>query len=330
MSATNERKDNVFLGVCLIIATVFTMAFTDAIIKFISSDFPLWQIFVVRSLAAISILIGIVLFAWKVDDIRPMETRWTILRSLLLAFMYIAIYAAVPLLDLSVIAASLYTGPIFVALLSAFLIGEPVGARGWGAVALGFLGVVVIIRPAAGDFNFYALIPVLAGLFYALAAIITRTRCRDEKPQVLAILLNLAILVVGLAATGVVFLLQPWTQQGAVYPFLLGNWISMGSREWGIIALLSVLIVIIGIGLAKAYQSANPAIIATFDYSYLLFAALWGFLFFHEVPDLRTIVGMVLIVAAGVLVIRVPANEAPPLTEVVSACTFRNRNYLSS
>ena len=298
-----NKKDAVFLGVSVIVATVFTMAFTDAIIKYVSSDFPLWQIFVVRSLAAMPILLAIVLCGSQPADIRPRSAAWTLTRSLLLVFMYVAIYAAAPLLSLSVIAASLYTGPIFVALFSAFLIKEPVGARRWAAVALGFAGVLVILRPDTDAFSFYMLIPVIAGLFYALAAIITRAKCAHERPQTLAIMLNLALLVVGLLATGAVALLRPWLGHGEIYPFLLGDWIFMGAREWGIIAVLALLIVIIGIGLAKAYQSAPPAIIATFDYTYLLFAAFWGFVFFAERPDLQTIVGMMLIVLAGLFVV---------------------------
>ncbi len=309
-----NQKDNVLTGVCIIIATVFTMAFTDAVIKYLSSAFPLWQIFVLRSLGAIAILVVIVLFGPHPTALRPLSLKWSAARSLLLTFMYIAIYAAAPLLPLSVIAASLYTGPIFTALFSAILIGEPIGVRRGCAVLLGFAGVLVILRPDAGAFSFYALIPVIAGLFYALAAIITRAKCMNEKPQVLAIMLNLSILAVGLLATGVVALLQPLMpliESGASYPFLLGNWILMGAREWGVIALLAFLIVIIGTGLAKAYQSAPPSLIATFDYTYLPFAALWGFLFFAERPDLATIAGMILIVIAGLLVIR-PVRPATP------------------
>jgi len=296
--AMNESKDNIALGVAVIVATVFTMAFTDAVIKYASADFPLWQIFVVRSLAAVPVLIVIALCAGA--DIRPRVPSWAVARSLLLALMYVAIYAAIPLLSLSVIAAALYTGPIFVALLSAFVIGEPVGARGWLAVALGFAGVLVILRPHTDAFSLYMLIPIIAGLCYALAAVITRAKCPHEKPLILAVMLNLCILAVGLLATGVVAWLP--AEVGAVYPFLLGEWIVMGAREWRLIALLAALIVIIGVGLAKAYQSAPPSIIATFDYTYLLFAALWGFVFFAERPDLPTVAGMLMITLAGWLV----------------------------
>jgi len=306
---SEDKNDNTALGVAVIVATVFTMAFTDAVIKYASWDFPLWQIFVVRSLAAVPLLVVIALCTPGAGaaDIRPRALPWAIARSLLLAFMYVAIYAAIPLLSLSVIAASLYTGPIFVALLSAFVIGEPVGARGWAAVVLGFAGVLVILRPHTDAFSFYMLIPVIAGLFYALAAVITRAKCPDEKPQTLAIMLNLCILAVGLLATVIVALLP--AQYGGMYPFLLGGWTVMGAREWQLIALLALLIVIIGIGLAKAYQSAPPHVIATFDYTYLLFAAFWGWVFFAERPDLQTVTGMLVIVLAGLLATgRIPAR----------------------
>ena len=309
-----NQQDNVLLGVCVIIATVFTMAFTDAVIKYLSSDFPLWQIFVLRSLGAIPILVVIILLGSQTSGIRPLSLKWSVTRSMLLAFMYIAIYAAAPVLPLSVIAAALYTGPIFTALFSAALIGEPVGARGWCAVMLGFAGVVIILRPDTDAFSFYMLIPVLAGLLYALAAVITRSKCADEKPQVLAILLNLSVLLVGLLATGAVALLQPLMQHAASYPFLLGDWISMGRREWGVIALLAVLIVIIGLGLAKAYQSAPPSIIATFDYAYLPFAVFWGFVFFAESPDSASVAGMIIIVIAGLLAVgrsTAPVSKTP-------------------
>jgi drug/metabolite transporter (DMT)-like permease len=87
----------------------------------------------------------------------------------------------------------------------------------------------------------------------------------------------------------------------------------MGAREWGVIALLAALIVIISAGVAKAYQSGPPAIIATFDYSYLVFAAFWSFVFFSEPPDALTITGMLLIAGTGLLIVRRPGTARPAL-----------------
>jgi len=302
------RSESVALGVTVIVLTVFAMSTADAIVKYVSSVFPLWQIYVVRSLVVIPILVAASVLGPQPVRIGPKSKRWTFLRSFLLTFMYIGIYAAAPVLSLSVIAASLYTGPLFIALLSALLIGEPVGPRRWAAIATGFAGVLVILRPATDGFSYLALIPIGAALLYALAAIITRTKCREETPMVLALALNFSLMAVGVAATALISVWRPSASEASAYPFLLGQWVAMGSREWGIVSLLAVLMVGISVGLAKAYQSAPPAIIATFDYTYLLFAAFWSFALFAQAPDAATLVGMLMIAAAGLLVVRSPAT----------------------
>jgi drug/metabolite transporter (DMT)-like permease len=295
----------VALGVVTIVATVFAMSFADAVVKYVSAELPLWQIFVMRSLVVIPLLVALPLFG-RPTPVRPKSLFWTFLRGLLLVMMYVAIYAAAPVLSLSVIAAAFYTGPLFIALFSALLIGERVGPRRWTAICIGFAGVLVILRPGTEAFSAPMLIPVVAALFYALAAIVTRTRCIEETPVVLALALNFALLAVGAIATAGIALWQPAAPDAAAYPFLLGAWVAMGSREWGIIGFLAVLMVAIGLGLAKAYQSAPPAIIATFDYSYLVFAAFWSFAIFAEMPDEATVIGMLLIAGAGILVLRGP------------------------
>jgi drug/metabolite transporter (DMT)-like permease len=102
----------------------------------------------------------------------------------------------------------------------------------------------------------------------------------------------------------------------SVYPFLFDPWMAMGRSEYGVIAVLAALMLAISLGLAKAYQSAPPAIIATFDYSYLLFSVFWGLVLFADIPDVPTIAGMLMIAVAGFLVIRLesrPVHRAPEM-----------------
>jgi len=295
------RPDRVVLGATLIVAAVFLMSLQDAVIKYASAAL----IYVLRGALAVPCLLGLALAGGAgVPGSRGRPGRWTILRSMLLVAMYVALYATVPVLSLSTIAAAFYTGPIFITLLSALLIGEPVGRRGWLAVGLGFLGVLCILRPGSDAFQPVALLPVLSGLFYALAAIITRSRCQHESAVTLAIALNVALLVTGGLAGVALALVVPADETVAAYPFLLGAWVAAGPQEWGLVAVLAVLIVGIGVGLAAAYQVAPPVVVATFDYSYLVFAALWSVLFFAEWPDGPTVAGMLLIVGGGLLVIR--------------------------
>ena len=226
--------------------------------------------------------------------------RWVLIRATLLTLMYLTLYAVIPFVPLSILAAGFYTGPIFIVILSALLIGEPVTRANWIAVFIGFSGVLISLDLFADSFSLLAIVPVLSGLFYALAAIVTRSKCHDHKP------LSLALALAGvLGLTGILMSTAlMWASLDALTieqsPFMLGPWAPMDLNAWGLIILLAVLLLGIGILLATAYQVASPAIVASFDYSYLIFAAIFGFMLFSETPNLSTVLGMALIAGAGI------------------------------
>ncbi len=299
----SARPEKIALGVSTIVATTIAMSFGDAVVKYVSSDFTVWQIYVVRSILAIPLIVAILMLGSRPITILPRSAGWAYLRSSLLMMMWIAFYAALSVLSLSVVAAAYYTGPLFITLFSALFAGEAVGLKRWIAILIGFIGVLVILRPGTAAFSWLTLLPILSAVFYALAAIVTRTRCIDEKPLALSLALNVSFLLTGMIASAAIVLWSPSASVMDVNPFLLGHWSAMGVREWQIITMLAVLIIAISSGIAKAYQCASPAIIATFDYSYLVFAAFWSFAIFSEVLDAATIAGMILITGAGLLVI---------------------------
>lgn len=290
------------LGVALIVGSVFLMSFGDALIKYNSASFTAWQIFTLRSVMVLPILVALMMIRAPDQTLLPKSSGWVGLRSALLVLMWIAYYAALPLISLSAAAIAFYTAPLFMALLSRPLTGEPVGLARWLGIALGFLGVLIVLRPGGDTFSVATLLPVLAAVLYALAAIITRARCADERPLVLALGLNIGLLAAGLIATVTLWLIHPATMSTADHPFLFGPWAAMGGREWSLMALLALLMVAFGTGVAMAYQIAPAAVIGTFDYSYVLFAVVWSYGLFAERPDGMSLVGLALIAAAGILV----------------------------
>jgi len=291
-------------GIITILFTVFAMALTDAFVKHASSQMSLWQIYVCRSCMALPLLLVL-----AKGHYRPKAPAWVALRSVLLVVMYLAIYAAIPILDLSVIAATLYTGPLFIVLLSALFLNEPVLPAHWIAVALGFLGVLFVVQPSGAGFTTLSLVPVIAAFLYASAAVLTRAKCASEAPPVLAIGVNVALVACG-AVASIALLLFP-AANAAHYPFLLGQWSKFDRETLIVLMTMALLIVAVTIGLARAYQSARPHIIATFDYAYLIFAAFWGFVFFGEVPNGATIFGMALIMLAGIVVLKAGTGNRP-------------------
>jgi drug/metabolite transporter (DMT)-like permease len=299
-SQIKERPDNLPLAVAVIIFTVLALSLGDALIKFTSGEFVIWQIFVLRSLLVLPVLL-IYLWAKAPNALTiPPALGWTTLRSLMLVGMWIAYYLALPKLDLSIAAAAYYTLPIFITLFSAALIGDRISLLGWAAVTIGFLGVLLILRPKAGDFNLYALLPLVSAVLYALSMILTRTKCRAVNPLMLSVALNLTFVVVGTLAALSIMVFAPEPRQG----FLLAPWAEMASGEWLSMALLATAILIGSVGAAIAYQNGPPAVIGTFDFAYVGFALLWGMVFFAEVPDLLSLIGIVLIVLAGIMSLR--------------------------
>lgn len=292
--------DNVKFAVAVILVTNLALSLGDAAIKQFSADFVLWQIFVLRSVVAIPALIAILRLRYPGIVLAPRHPGWVALRSLMLTFMWITYYAALPHLALGVAAAVYYTLPIFIALFAAYFIGDRIAPLGWIAILLGFAGVLLILKPDAEGFNLYALLPLASAVFYASAMILTRTKCRDEHPLILSLALNVSFIVVGLLAT----LVLAASGEGQEATFLAGPWSTMGATEWLSMVMLAAATLIGSIGAAVAYQSGPPATVAAFDFAYVGFATLWGVLFFAEVLDPITIVGMLLIVASGILAVR--------------------------
>ena len=197
-----------------------------------------------------------------------------------------------------------YIAPIIVTLLSAYLIKEPVGLVGWVAVFVGFAGVIILLQPGTDAFSPWALLPVVGAGFYALSHIITRTKCHDIPLAAMALSLKLVMTSVGLIVSVLLIIWQPGENLVSAYPYIFSTWSHVGSSEWLILGLLAIFTVVISMGLAGAYQAAPPSVVATFEYCYLVYVAVWDLLFFDTAPSITTITGMLLIVGAGLLVLR--------------------------
>lgn len=304
IQTTDSARFGLPQGVVTIVATVFAMALTDAIIKLSSSEMTLWQIWILRS----AIVVPILLVATK-GRVCPPGTGWIIARGVALVVQYLCYYAVLPLIDMALAGAAAYIAPFFIVGLSALVLGNRITLRHWLAIATGFAGLLLIVRPFAAAFTPLVFLPIAAALFYAIAAILTRVKCAETPALILALWLNITCLAFGLAIGAVrgVIVTPEWAG------FIFGPWHSMAGGDWGMILVLSVLIIGIAIGLARAYQSPRPEVIATFDYSYMIFVVFWGYVFFGEVPDLWTLAGMALISAGGlgVLMIRDSGSSRP-------------------
>jgi len=163
---SNTQGDRITLGVFLIIISTMCTATQDATFKFASSDMTIWQIFTIRSAILIPALFFVALVWGRAKGLwRTAMTFWPLMRALMFILMYVSMFAVIPFLDLAVVAAGLYTGPLWVALLSPLLMREQVSLQEVMAIMLGFVGILVCLRPGTDAFTWSAAMPVLAGAF---------------------------------------------------------------------------------------------------------------------------------------------------------------------
>ncbi|KIC51809.1 hypothetical protein RA29_00410 [Tateyamaria sp. ANG-S1] len=294
----------------MIVGAMLITSVQDVIFKLFSSALPLGQIFVLRAMLAILLLMVLAAVHHVQRGLWAQAlSRWVLLRSALMTLFFLAFYGSIPFASLAVLGAGAYTAPIFVVLLAAYFSAEPVGFRGWIAVAIGFAGVLFLLQPGTEAFSIWALPPVVGAGFYAMAHVITRLKCRDVSTVTLALSLKLAIMAGGLLASLGVLLWQPDQALVAAYPYLLGRWQPVSQQDWGILCILAVLTVAIGLSIAGAYKAAQPTTVATFEYSYLVFAVAWDILVFQVVPGMASALGLVMIAGAGWLAMH-PATVA--------------------
>ncbi|MCI0510200.1 EamA-like transporter family protein [Chromohalobacter marismortui] len=294
-------------GLGCIVVSVFCLSMADALVKYISDDVGVWQLYMLRALLA-SPLLGVLLGRRGVMRLgRALRHRWVLVRTGLLMAMWLTFYAALPTLTLSMAAVALYTSPLFIALFAAWWAGERLSAGGWWGIALGFAGVVLILRPGTSHFTPTVVLPLLAAVCYALACVVTRVHCRDEAPLVLSGALNVGFLGMGVAGCIGVTLFAGVPVHTT--SFLTLPWQSVAPATWGVLGGLAVLFVLASSTVAKAYQIAPAALIGVFDYAYLVFAAGWSWWLFEAPPDMPTVLGMACVGLAGGLVWRCGAGR---------------------
>ncbi|NKB59048.1 MAG: EamA family transporter [Alphaproteobacteria bacterium] len=285
----------------LMVGALFLLGFQDSIVKLASSELSLWQFQMIRAGLNLLLLILLTRVIWGTSCPPPKRVWAVALRSLFLVGAMVFYFGGIPFLPLANIAAGLYVFPLFVAVLSAVLLGERVGPRRIIAILTGFAGTLLILKPGTNAFQLVALMPVGAALCYAGTILTTRRLCRDESPVTLAF--GVAITFFTCGALGVlIFTFAVDVGPALDWPYLFTGWHSIEFWVLALIAVCSLLNLTANMALARAYQSAEASWLAPFDYSYIVFATFWGFVFWQHIPDALTFTGMAMIAGAGVFV----------------------------
>jgi len=269
----------------------------------------LWQFHMLRAVVALGLL-GLV--AWIMGvSLRPRRPGRVFARSALNSTAMVIYFGCLGFMPIAQAVAGLFTAPIFVVIFSVLFFGERVGPRRVLAVAIGFAGIILALRPEAGALTVWSVVPVLAGAFYGLGNLVTRKWCAGEGTLTL---LGGFFAMMGISgALGVAALaLWPLPVAPGGDGFLTRGWVAPEGIFLTMIVVQGVGS-LIGVGLSiRAYQLADATMVAVFENTLLLFATLWAVILWREVPDALSLLGLSLVAAAGVLI----ALRSPPAVAV--------------
>ena len=293
--------DHPLTALLLLLAGVTLLALQDSLIKFISDNTSFWQIQTLRSAGNMTLIICLAMLSGGVQLIYPQRGLAVAARSLVMVFCMFCFFSASPFLSVAQMAAGLYTYPIFVSLLAAPLLGEKIGKWRISALIIGTTGALFMLNPLAETFSLVQLLPIAAGFFYACNIIILRRYCRGETPLALTFANGIMFFLSGLAGV-VILTIKPLSADlQTAMPFVAIGWPAIGMSVIGFAAFCSVLNLFGNLGLTRAYQTADSSWLAPLDFSYLLFAAIWGKVIFDNWPTANGWLGMILITSAGMI-----------------------------
>lgn len=295
-----QSHDRVFAAAGLTLLYAVTIGFTDNHVRTIAEGAGLWQFHAVRSVMAMTILaLAAPLLGLK---LRPNKWRPVVLRSVLHASAMLIYFGALAFLPVALVAAGLFTAPIFVLLISRFALGGIVSLAQVVAVALGFGGVVLVLGPqATSGASFAALLPVLAAILYGLGNIATRQWCEGESASTLLAGFFTALGLCGAVGLAVLTLFPLEAPAGTDGFVLRGPTLLTGEfLFWTFIQAAGSLF---GVGMAiRAYQLTQVGRAAVLEYLILPASALWAYVIWGDSLSLLALLGMGLIALAGALI----------------------------
>lgn len=281
-----------------IVSALIAMALfvcNDSLVKLATTSFATGQVLVIRGLFATSIMLTIVLVSKQAKSLRFMFTRLLMVRAMAESMVALCFVTSIAQLSLADLTAILQATPLIITLFSVILGIEKIGWRRWSAVIVGFIGVLLVVKPGGSTFNIYALLALLSCVLVAYRDLMTRTIDKSIPTVVVSLTTTLSVVVVGLCLG--LDNWKPMEMQPTLYLLAAAAFVSMGNMC-----------------IVKAYRIADPSAVSPFRYSVVIWAFLSSFVVFGDVPDALAILGTSLIVASGIYTVHRERVRARQLT----------------
>ena len=273
-------------GMLLMLASVALFSLMDAGLKLLSAHYPPFQVAALRGLSSLPLVLAWAL--WTVGPRALLRVRWSLhlLRGVLGIAMMASFVYALKRLPLSTAYSIFFVAPLLITALSVPILGEKVGPRRWSAIAVGLVGVLVVLRPTGEGMLTWAGLAVLVAAFgYAVSAITVRVLARTDPSQAITFWL-LALMALGAGALA------------------LPGWVPLRAQDLWIVGGIGVAGAIGQYAITEAFRLAEASRVAPLEYSALVWGLLLDLTLWGVLPDAVTWIGAAIIIASGLYLIR--------------------------
>ena len=257
----------------------------DGFAKYLSDDLPILQITWARYFFTVAFVFPIMLFFYKKQLVWSDKPKLQIFRGLILLSANICFFYAISVISLAKALTLAFIAPLIVTAFSPILLGEKVGFRRWTAVAVGFIGSLIVIRPGFLEFNLASMAALATGFFYGFYLIITRKLSTSDNPL-------LTLLITGMVGALLVSLIIPF------------YWVKPTLNQWSLMAGIGVFACIGHLFLILSLKYADASKLAPLGYTEIIPNVIIGYYFFSEIPDNWTYLGLFIIVLSGLYISR--------------------------
>lgn len=278
------QRENIKSGAAFMLASGFAFACSGALVKIAVRDLPNEMVVFFRNALGLVVLMPLLWRAGR-SGLKTQFLGLHVFRALAgLAAMYCFFYA-IAHLPLAVATLFTFATPLFVPLIALIWLRERITPAFWWIICLGFFGIVLILRPGHDLFAPVSLVALTSGFFAALVAVGIRRMSRSEP------------------ATRIVFYFTVISTLVSAVPLSWG-WQTPAPGAWAVLAGIAVFSSAAQLLLTRAYASAQAAHVSPFNYSAVVFATLIAWIFWSEIPDVLSLIGIVVVCIAGMLAIR--------------------------
>ena len=272
------------LGFFYMFISVCAFSLMDVIVKW-SDDYPVGQVLFFRGFFGIIPILFLIPKDRYVDFYKTTRPMLHFKRCLAGLIALVAIFIALRNLPLATVVSISFAAPIFTTIFSIFMLNEKVGFYRWLAVIVGFVGIVIISEPGFSSFNFYYIYPIIFCLGLSYVAIAIRKLSSTEPVWLISFFFSFSILI------------------SSFFSFYQ-NWILPSFIDFFLLAMIGILGGLANLWLSQSYKFSEVSLVTPLKYLALIFAIIFGYFIWAEIPSLKTLLGAALVILSSIIIFR--------------------------